>query len=91
MVFFTGSTELLLPITIQLSRCCSACQIIDRRKTDVRFQHRLVRLQNQQACVSDWRLLAQFSMICQGDEIHQRTANADYMLFVDFVNSRQTN
>lgn len=30
-------------------------------------------------------------MICQGDEIHQRTANADYMPFIDFVNSRQTN
>ncbi len=54
-------------------------------------QHRLVRLQNQQACVSDLRLLAQLSMICQGDEIGKPTANADYMLFKNFVNSRQTN
>jgi hypothetical protein len=89
---------LLLPITVQLLRCrfkagklciASACQAVYRRKTDVLFQHRLVRLQNQQACVSDLRL-SQFSMICQGTRSLNLLANADYTIFHYFVNSRQT-
>ena len=54
------------------------------------FRHRLVRLQNLQACVSDLRLLTQFSMICQGTRSVNVLANGYYMRFNDFVNSYQT-
>jgi len=54
------------------------------------FRHRLVRLQNPQACVSDLRLLTQFSMICQGTRSVNVLANGYYMRFDHFVKSYQT-
>ena len=55
------------------------------------FRHRLVRLQNPQACVSDLRLLTQFSMICQGTRSVNVLANGDYMRFDRFCQESSDN
>jgi len=76
--FFTESTELLLPITVQLLKFgYQSGRILlaplwpvkpsaDKNTDVIVFRHRLVRLQNQQAWVSDWRLLLSFQWSVRG-------------------------
>jgi hypothetical protein len=83
--FFTGSTELLLPITIQLLKfgvqsgldftsSTLACQGSSRRKDRCLCLSTSARqTAKPQACVSDGDFPTQFSMICQGDEIFRYT------------------